>query len=632
MIQNRCFVRHATTRAFRWLPAVALVALATGGDALAGDPGADCQKTIAKSLQGCVGKLGKIEAKCYSSTGASCGDADAKVVALRDKTLEKIAKKCDSPATLTAAGYGANLTPASLGERTVEICEQNARALLARSLGGPHAKALNEGSSSVDKCLLGAHKIAAKLLSSVAKAQTKCILGELKGKPCDTAALAAATSALRTKSFEKIPSKCPGGPLRLVNEVGLDNLPFLDRALAQVDCLTAAAHPDPSPLAPHCGPRATLPAVTRGAWTQVVLDSAEFGTGCGDGSDYAFSVRLAPDGFRADRVVVRMQGGGVCLGNDCCSRPADLFEALTDHPPENSGMLSTNDAVNPFANWTLVALPYCNQDVFAGGGGTTVHNTCSVFRNGAVNVRRSMEVVRDLVWQAMDADASEASQQGYAPDEVLLMFGGHSAGAYGALYNYHWVLDDLQWERSTAWPDAGLALDAGGLASIGTFGSFVFNNTPGYEWDAKPMAAPYCFANNCGVGNVVMAANSPRLKTELGQAYMVLSNQVDSTQVSTQFFSSTAGWVNAARQEYCDTKGLPGVHWFLPARSASVHVITPDNDRFTGVDADMVLGGTTMAEWLEGIQLDPLAVPDLTEEGTIQVDVPGVNAFPCAIP
>lgn len=134
------------------------------------------------------------------------------------------------------------------------------------------------------------------------------------------------------------------------------------------------------------------------------------------------------------------------------------------------------------------------------------------------------------------------------------------------------------------------------------------------------------------LARVVLEANSPRLDLDLGQAYLVLSNQVDSTQVRTQFFSTTADWINAARAEYCDTRSLPGVHWFLPARAASVHVITPNNPRFTGAEADMVLSGTTMADWIEGVLTASLAVPDLIEEGTIVADIPGVNAFPCSIP
>lgn len=614
------------------LAAASLMAFAAS-PARAGDPAIDCQKALAKSLQSCVSKYGKTQIKCYASTGSACADGDAKIAKVEEKTLSGVAKKCDSPATLTAAGFGSNLTPASLGERTLQICRQQSQALLARSLGGPHAKALNEGSDAVDKCLLGAFKVADKLLISTAKDETKCILGHQKGKTCDTADLATDRADRLAKSEGKIQSKCPGGlTLKLEAQVGLTSPQYLERALGQVDCLTAASHSDPAPLSPLCGPRDGVPTVTRGSWEQVVMDSAEYGTGCGDGSDFAFSIRLAPDGFPVDRVVVRMQGGGVCLANECCTRPADLFEAMTDHPPENAGMLSTDSGVNPFANWTLVALPYCNQDVFTGAGGTTVHNTCTVFRNGAVNVRRSMEMVRDIIWRAKDSDAGEASDTGYAPEDVELLFGGHSAGAFGTLYNYHWVLDDLQWPRSSAWPDAGIALDAGGPASIGAFGGYVFNNAPGFEWNAKLAAASYCFANDCGVGNVVLAANSPRLNLGLGQGYMVLTNQNDSTQVSTQFFPSTSAWINAARAEYCDTKDLPGVHWFFPARSASVHVITPDNDRFSGVDADMVLGGTTMAEWIESILTTPLAVPDLTEEGSITVDIPGVNPFPCSIP
>ena len=62
-------------------------------------------------------------------------------------------------------------------------------------------------------------------------------------------------------------------------------------------------------------------------------------------------------------------------------------------------------------------------------------------------------MVRDVIWKEMD----EQGGQGFRPDQLVAIFGGWSAGAYGTLYNYHWFLDDLQWPRTMAFPDAGLA-------------------------------------------------------------------------------------------------------------------------------------------------------------------------------
>jgi hypothetical protein len=42
------------------------------------------------------------------------------------------------------------------------------------------------------------------------------------------------------------------------------------------------------------------------------------------------------------------------------------------------------------------------------------------------------------------ARARPRHRQGYRADGVKALFGGFSAGSFGTLYNYHWVLDDLE--------------------------------------------------------------------------------------------------------------------------------------------------------------------------------------------
>src|SRR5215467_15488661 len=78
-----------------------------------------------------------------------------------------------------------------------------------------------------------------------------------------------------------------------------------------------------------------VPVPARGEWAQVVLDEATYGTRCGDGTSYAFWIHLAPEGFPVDRVVVDMQGGGVCLfESDCLSSSAGgLLNAFDENPP-----------------------------------------------------------------------------------------------------------------------------------------------------------------------------------------------------------------------------------------------------------------------------------------------------------
>ena len=75
----------------------------------------------------------------------------------------------------------------------------------------------------------------------------------------------------------------------------------------------ATAHNDTSELGLKCGPDYAQFDAPRGEWTQIMVDGDTWGTQCGDGSEYAFHIRLAPEGEPLDRVVIGLQGGGVCV-------------------------------------------------------------------------------------------------------------------------------------------------------------------------------------------------------------------------------------------------------------------------------------------------------------------------------
>ena len=354
-----------------------------------------------------------------------------------------------------------------------------------------------------------------------------------------------------------------------------------------------------------------------------MLDPETTGTRCGDGSPYAFWIRLAPEGAPVDHVVVGMQGGGVCIfGGDCATRPADLFESLNDQP-ETGGTLSNDPAVSPFADWTKVYLPYCTQDVFIGGGTTSNFDEVTVHRYGAVDTRAAMRYVRDILWRELDRDTPE----GYRPDRIRALFGGFSAGAFGTIYNYHWVLDDLQWAHTAAYPDAGLALDNGEALGVRALGALLINGAPPLGWGATNFMPSYCTATDCGVGPVLLAATSPRLLAVPEQQMLVLSNQVDETQVETTYFSSTVAWVNAVRASYCATYQLPGVNYFLPAVPENVHVISPRPELYTAHPID----GVIMRDWLASAFTAPATVSDHAEEGTLVDAYPGVVPFACPV-
>jgi hypothetical protein len=382
------------------------------------------------------------------------------------------------------------------------------------------------------------------------------------------------------------------------------------------------ALPDTGPFSFDCGPREAIAELPRGEWRQVVLDESIFGTRCGDGSPYAFQVRLAPEGSPVENVVVGMEGGGVCVfEEDCASRPADLFEALSD-PPFELGPLSNDPAFSPFADWTKVFLPYCTQDVFIGGGATSNFPSVTVHRFGSIDVRAALQYVRDAIWRVLDAESAE----GYRPDRMRVLFGGFSAGGFGTLYNYHYVLDDLQWAHTAAYPDAALALDNGQALGLRGLGGIVISDTAPIGWGALSFLPPYCFSSDCGIGPIVLQATAPRLEAVPEQQFLILSNQVDGTQVGTTFFDNTEDWINALRVAYCETRGLRGVHYYMPAVPESNHVISVRPGFYTGE-----VDGAVLRDWLAGAFTDPGAVTDRVVEGTLVQDFPGVEPFACPV-
>ena len=580
--------------------------------------GQACEKLAADSLRTCVQKVGRLQQDCYRTTGDSCDAADPDLMDQLDEIADRILPGCPDQATVQAAGYGPLLTPDALVDRIENACATALAGLAARSYGGPHAAARQLASAADRECLDGAWRAGQSFLHFSLRQQSTCIRKAKAGKACDTSKLASKIAKRQVSTASKIDGGCVT-PLSAL--VAVSPSVFASRAAADARCLVANAHGETAPLILDCGPRAAAAVPARGVETKITLPFAVWGSRCGDGSDYAFSIKLAPEGSPVENVVVHMQGGGFCGdGPSCDSKPAGLFSAASDTMPGN-GMMSSTEASNPFRDWTKVSLPYCTQDLHIGGGVPTAYPEITVHRYGALNVRAAMRYVRDVVWAELDA----ADPEGYRADRPRMIFSGSSAGAYGAAYNYHWVLDDLGWVHSTAVPDAGLAMDNGSAGVIALGEASLSATFPG--WNTTPYLPPYCFTGDCAeIFTNLEVATAPRLLLEPEQQFLHITNQVDTTQVGTTGFASLASFVNTLRSSYCSIQGTPGLHSFLRASTTSIHGQL-NNDHWE----DAVVEGTILRDWLGSAMSNPAGVVDRTEEGTLVADVPGVMPFPCVI-
>lgn len=567
----------------------------------------DCADAAAQALAVCLGDVNTALGACFFNDNAFCRDDHPDLLAARDSLTQAVESACADGDFL---GLG---TEATVG-RFVSACEAQANSIAWRSFGGPQGAAWNAASADQRDCLQTAHTTASEFFNDAFQAMNDCLADEA----CDAGALMQAQAAAAASAAQGISAACPA----LDELIALTPQQYVANTEDQLDCTLATAHDNVAPLTPRCGPSNVASMPARGEWSQIILDGDEWGSQCGDGTDYAVNVRLAPEGSPVDRVVVGLQGGGVCLFEDDCrsrlqSSPG-LFNAQDDIPL-GSGIADTENPNNPFADWTFVYLPYCNQDVFTGGGVVETFGDLGIPRYGAINLRAGMRVARDIIWKSMD----ETTDTGFRPDELIALFGGFSAGGYGTLYNYHWVLDDLQWPRTAAFPDAGGALDNGSIAGVRGLGAVKIP-----AWGSRPYLPPYCFVGDCAVGPDNYRAISPRLKQVPEQQYLILSNQKDRTQQGDAFFSDEAQWIDAMRAAYCDTKDLPGIQWYLTSDSVnSVHVVSVRDEFYYGDVA-----GERMADWFWRAVTDPDSVEDRAEEGNFTTDIPGSNPFPCALP
>ena len=570
-------------------------------------PTVACSDAIPAALQACVVARGEATAACYSDTGAAC-DAASDAYASHLVTLE------DTVRGSCADGDFAGLTQDAVVGRIVNACASEADSLSWRTYGGPQGAVWPEASDEMKTCLTSAHASAGDLIDASLQAVNECLATE----DCDEAALQETRQGLEEQARTTLAPVCTG----MDAVVAIDSDTYIDRAAHQVDCLAAVSHADGGVSAGlKCGPAYAEVEGKRGEWVEVTLDGDKWGTLCGDGSPYVFHIRLAPEGEPLDRVLIGLQGGGVCVFEDDCSDKLasnpGLFTA-SDDLPFGAAIASTDPDVSPFANWTHVYMPYCTQDVFAGGGVVEEMGDVSVPRYGAVNVRAALRIFRDMLWQTMDAEGGD----GFRPDEIITLFGGWSAGAYGSMYNYHYLLDELQWPRTVAFPDAGMGLDNGDILGVKGLGGVKIP-----AWGATPHLPSYCFAGKCAVGTELIKAISPRLKQVPEQQMLVVTNPRDFVQMGDAYFQDEALWLNTMRQDVCDTRDLPGIHYYLTnVTDDSVHCVTIREELW-----DDEVDGEVMSDWFWRAVTEPDSLQSRMQEGDLTEQVDGVEPFPCEV-
>ncbi len=262
------------------------------------------------------------------------------------------------------------------------------------------------------KCRSKIFKAAAKLCSGLLKADSKHV--KVPGKDRDRSALAAAKAKVIgkfTTSYGKAAPSCVA-PAPAAGSVQADVTTIDDDTVFN------------STTSPG------LPTV----FTQKIPDLADpndvlykkemLEPRCSHDTEYSFFYRRGT----VNKLLMYYQGGGACWDNSTCFI-ANTFknEAGPGDNPDliGTGFADSSDPRNPFKDWHIVFVSYCTGDVHWGDNDQR-YSTGTIRHRGRVNAKVAEKFAREHF---------------VLPDEVFVS--GSSAGAYGAIMNSTFLLEDV---------------------------------------------------------------------------------------------------------------------------------------------------------------------------------------------
>ena len=95
-----------------------------------------------------------------------------------------------------------------------------------------------------------------------------------------------------------------------------------------------------------------------------------------------------------DKVLVYLQDGGVCFSAETCAPDRGLYNTTVDEGPIGAGgIFDLTDERNPFADYSIVYVPYCTGDAHLGNITTEYAPGLTVHHNGYVNGTAALDHV-----------------------------------------------------------------------------------------------------------------------------------------------------------------------------------------------------------------------------------------------
>lgn len=201
--------------------------------------------------------------------------------------------------------------------------------------------------------------------------------------------------------------------------------PTLTATATETEVPTATSTPDRSTLLAeltdtgigrYLGRPVPTPSGFEGNWQRFDFAAKDEGPICLYGTDYRVYVRPGT----SNNVLFYLEGGGGCWNDDTCWNdtrakidanplaPLDLFP----------GVFQRLEPSNPFTDWNIVYVPYCDGSVFAGDN-IADYEQGRVWHRGVSNLSTGVDVMKSLFPN---------------PDKIVVS--GSSAGGFGTLSGY----------------------------------------------------------------------------------------------------------------------------------------------------------------------------------------------------
>lgn len=173
---------------------------------------------------------------------------------------------------------------------------------------------------------------------------------------------------------------------------------------------------------------------------------------CSDGSPFHYYIHRGDPA----KVVLYYEGGGACFSADTCGPASTSYSrTLVGRGMDNEGIFDFSNPENPFADYSVVYVPYCTGDVHIGNVNKDYGNGVLIRHNGYINGTTAMNKMVDEF-----------------PDATQVVVAGTSAGSIPSPLYAGLVGDLLPEAKITV-----LADGSGGYPDVP-----VVNSTIGANW------------------------------------------------------------------------------------------------------------------------------------------------------